>query len=532
MYLKVVQEAINIKEFKALQEGFKKLKSDHEELKKKYEAQKFEFEGLLKLLTGSKNERHKPDEFAEQPLLPFAEKEEGKAPPAEKVKVSYERTKKKHPGRTKFPEGIRVKETVIEPEEDTTGMVYIGDEITESIDYTPGKLVKNRIIRRKYARKEKVGKEADRSSRIRDCRNAVNAKGSSSEIVIGKLPDRPLPKAIADAGLLTFLFVAKYVDHMPFYRQIQQFQRNFGWTIHKSTLNDWFVACCTLIHPLYEVLIKEVMNTDYLQIDESPIKVQDSGKKGKTHQGYMWVYREPTTGPVLFEYRKGRGMEGPTERLKGFRGKIQCDGYKVYESLVKKRKDKKLKLISCLAHIRRKFFDAKGHHPELAKHALKVIRSLYMLERTYREENLDPEQIASRRQKEAAPILNELIEWVNEKQAMHLTKGPIGKALLYAKGQLPKLKPYLKDGRIQIDNNLIENAIRPLALGRKNYLFAGSHRAAQRAAMMYSFFATCKTMDINPFNWLKDTLEKIPSTKITQLKTLLPHNYNREDSNM
>ncbi|NBC24890.1 MAG: IS66 family transposase, partial [Bacteroidetes bacterium] len=338
-------------------------------------------------------------------------------------------------------------------------------------------------------------------------------------------PDRPLPKAIADSGLLTFLFVSKYVDHLPFYRQRQQFRRNFNWVIHKSTLNGWFASCCTLIHPLYEAQIEAVMNTDYLQADESPIKVQDSRKKGKTHQGYMWVYRNPVTGLVLFEYRKGRGMEGPTERLKGFSGKLQCDGYKVYESLAAKSSHQNLELISCLAHIRRKFFEAKDHHPRLANQALQMIRSLYMLERRYREEDLHAEEIASRRKKEAAPLLNELIDWVNEKQPKNLRKGPIGKALLYAKGQLPKLKPYLEDGRIQIDNNLIENAIRPLALGRKNYLFAGSHMGAQRAAMMYSFFATCKTMDINPFDWLKDTLEKIPSTKMTELENLLPHNY-------
>lgn len=500
-------------------EEYQELQSDFQDLKGKYEAMKFEFEKLLDILTRSKSERYQPAEYPEQLCLPFVEEDEQQAP-SEEEEITYKRHKKKHPGRTELPEHLPVEETIIEPEEDTTDMTHIGDEITETIDYEPGRLVKKRYIRRKYARKKELEPESNDSS-----------ENNTSEVVIGQLPERPIPKSIAEAGLLAYLFVAKYVDHLPFYRQRQQLKRNYDWVLHQSTLNDWFAACCTLIDPLYEVLIEKALDTDYLQADESPIKVQDSKKKGKTHQGYMWVYRNHLTGLVLFDYRKGRGMDGPQERLENFRGTLQCDGYKVYESIAAKRKEGVIELVSCLAHIRRKFYDAQNHYPELADYALKLIRSLYMLERRYREEGLEPKQIASRRKKEAAPLLDELIKWVNKNQPRHLSKGPIGKALVYAKGQLPKLKPYLEDGRIQIDNNLIENQIRPLALGRKNYLFAGSHKGAQRAAMMYSFFASCKTMDVNPLHWLRDTLKKIPTTKIGDLDTLLPHNYNSQSEN-
>lgn len=485
-------------------------RADFEALKKENAALKHELAQLKKLIYGYKSERFVPAQDPEQLALGFEGMEPVTESEVETEKISYERKKKKHPGRTPLPDNIPVEEIIIEPAEDSSDMELIGEEVTETVDYTPGVLLKRRYVRRKYARKDP-------------------AEGQPA-IVIGELPARPIPKGIPEAGLLAHLLVSKYVDHLPFYRQIEQFKRHFSWTIHKATLNDWFAACCALLDPLYEALLRQVMHTDYLQVDESPIKVLDSdknlsasGAKGKTHQGYQWVYRNPLNGLVLFDYRKGRGMHGPKERLEGYQGYIQTDGYAVYQKLAKK--NKAIKLISCLAHIRRKFFEAKEHHPQLAQQALHPIRALYALERQYREEKRSPEQIQQRRQKEAKPVFEALLHWVEEQQANNLSKGPIGKALLYAKNQLPRLEPYLLDGRIQIDNNLIENAIRPLALGRKNYLFAGSHKGAEYAAMMYSFFASCKNLDINPWEWLRDVLQRIPNHPVNRIDELLPHQW-------
>lgn len=460
-----------------------------------------ELEQLKKLIFGSKRERFVATDNPEQLGLDFGLDEEVEPVAEEQQTVTYQRRKKKHPGRTKLPDNIPVEEVIIEPTEDTSELELIGEQITETIDYKPGVLFKRRYIRRKYAR-----------------------KGTTEEqqaLLIGQLPDRPIPKGIAEAGLLAHLFVAKYIDHLPFYRQIEQFKRNFGWVIHKSTINDWFAACCSLLEPLYNALVEQVMATDYLQADESPIQVQDSDTKGKTHQGYMWVYRNPSNGLVLFDYRKGRGMHGPKERLGDFVGYLQCDGYRVYEKLAKKSKGE-LRVVACLAHIRRKFIEAQDNHPCLAKYALAEIQKLYALERIYREEDLDSQQIRLRRQQEAQPIFQQLMEWVNTEQANNLSKEPIGKALFYAKHQLPQLAAYLEDGRIYIDNNLTENAIRPLALGRKNYLFAGSHTAAQRAAMMYSLFASCKAMGVNPQEWLADVLQRIGAHPVNTVHELLP----------
>lgn len=476
-------------------------KAEYDALKAEYAALRHELEQLKRLVFGSKRERFVPAMAAEQ--LAFGLDGSPAVQPQEPAKesITYERRKKAHPGRTPLPEDIPTEDIIIEPAEDTSGMELIGEEVTETVDYRPGVLLKRRYIRRKYARK--------------------GATGGQPGVVIGEVPCRPIPKGIAEAGLLAHLFVAKYVDHLPFYRQIGQFKRNYGWIIHKSTLNGWFAACCSLLEPLYQAHLESVMQTDYLQADESPIKVQDTDKKGKTHQGYMWVYRNPLNGLVLFDYRKGRGMHGPKERLAGFNGQLQCDGYKVYESIARKSGGA-VQLVSCLAHIRRKFHDAKGHHPELAEYALGLIQQLYALERRCREEGLGAGQRQERRGKEARPVFKALLEWARGEQANNLSKGPIGKALHYAKTQLHLLEAYLEDGRLEIDNNLIENTIRPLALGRKNYLFAGSHEGARRTAMMYSFFASCKTKGINPWEWLRDVLGRIPEHPVNRLEELLP----------
>jgi transposase len=434
--------------------------------------------------------------------LGFEQAAEPVAQEVEKETITYQRSKKAHPGRDKLPEDIPTEDIIIEPEEDTTDMERIGEEITETIDYRPGLLIKRRYIRPKYARKEALQEQPG--------------------VLIAELPERPIPKGIAEPGLLAHLFVSKYIDHLPFYRQTKIFKRQHDWDIHKATINSWFVACCTLMEPLYEALFKQVMQTDYLQADESPIKVLDADKKGSSHQGYMWVYRNPLNGLVLFDYRKGRGMHGPKERLENYEGYLQCDGYKVYKRIAKKQQG--IKLLSCLAHIRRYFFKAKHNHPELANYAMAQIQQLYAIERQCRNDAVQHDKRLEVRQEEAKPIFEELLEWVNTQHKNNLRKEPIGKALNYANNQLPLLKAYLKDGRIEIDNNLIENAIRPLALGRKNYLFAGSHDGARRAAMMYSFFASCKTMDINPWEWMKDTLEKISSHPVNDIEALLPNN--------
>lgn len=457
---------------------------------------------LKKLIFGAKSERFKSEEIpAEQGNLFEDYSEETKQATQTTEKITYTRKKNEnHKGRKALPEHLPVREEIIEPEEDTTDLVKIGEVVTETLEYTPASLVKLRRIRPKYVRKDKDSNEDEKS------------------VVIASMPERPLPKCIAEPSLLAYLIVSKFIDHLPFYRQIQMFKRDFGWEPSKSTVNDWFIAICTLLEPLYERLKLKLLNSEYIHGDESPIKVQDSEKKKKTHQGYQWVYHSPEQGIVLFHYHRSRSVQAPKELLSDYKGWLQCDGYPVYDKLAGKQKD--IKLVGCWVHARRKYHEAQDSDKKRAKYALTIFKKIYEHEahckdftvkqrKTYRLENVQP-------------LLQELRAWIEEEGIKVLPKSPMGKAMAYTLSQWDKLICVLEDGRLSMDNNVIENKIRPLALGRKNYLFAGSHKAAQRIAMMYTFFATCKINEVNPRDWLNNTINNIQDTSIQNLDHLLP----------
>jgi transposase len=477
----------------------------------KINALRHELEQLKRLIFSARSEKFRPTDLvsAEQLGLDFGELQGSTAETNKqdsKEKITYERRKKKpHLGRTKLPDNLPVKEILLEPKQSTEGLVKIGEEITDTLDYRPGKLVIIRRIRPKYALPQTDG---------------------STTVLVAELPRRPIDKGIPEPGLLAEICVAKYVDHLPFYRQIKRFERDFGWIVHKSTIDGWFAATCSLLEPLYQAVLKNVIQTDYLQVDESTIKVLDWDKKGKTHLGYHWVYRNPLSGLILFDYRKGRGANGVMERLANFEGYLQTDGYKAYQTYLKKHP--KVNGVSCLAHIRRKFFEALDNHPRLAGIALAAIGYIYHIDAHCRRRKRTPQQRLALRRRLSLPVYEALLDWVKYEQANNLSKGAIGKALHYAKNELPKLKACFQNGRIELDNNLIENSIRPLALGRKNYLFAGSHQGAKRAAIMYSFFASCQKLDVNPREWLADVLHRISDQPINQINLLLPHNWKKD----
>lgn len=450
---------------------------------------------LKRLIFGQKRERFTAEVNANQLSLFSTDEIASTEPVVDTQHIEYDRkTPKKHPGRTALPDHLPVEEIIIEPEEDTTGMKRIGEEISETLDYTPASLIRRRTIRPKYARPDGDG------------------------VVIGKLPSRPLPKAIAEAGLIAYILVSKFIDHLPFYRLIQMFKREYQWEVSDSTINEWFVATCTLLQPLYELLQRKILTSGYLQVDESPIKVLDQDKPASTHQGYQWVYYAPDSKLVFFNYRKGRGQHGPKEILKDYQGILQTDGWQVYDKF---GEVPGITLVGCLAHVRRKFHEAKDSHKIKSEQALALIQQIYLAERDRKQIPVMEQKIY--REEKMRPLFDELRSWLDaELQTAIEPKSPMGKALSYANQQWPKLIRILDYENVELDNNLIENNIRPLALGRKNYLFAGSHAAAQRIAMMYSFFGSCKAHDINPYEWLKSTLERIPETKLSELETLMP----------
>ncbi len=467
------------------------------------EAIKFQNEQLRRMIFGSKRERFISPIDSQQLALEFDPKvveiEEAVKAERELIRVAYlrKKPKKEHPGRLALPAHLHVVETIIEPQEDTTGMVCIGKEVTEELDYTPAKLHINRIIRPKYITKED--------------------KNGDQKQVIAEL-NRPIPKCIASAALLAMIFTDKYVFHLPLYRILRRIAL-MGVTIPDSTLGSWVKLGARLLQPLYAVHRLHVFREVYQMIDESPIKVQDSDKPGACHQGYMWVRYAPLSKSALFEYYKSRETKGPIDDLPSFKGYIQTDGYSGYTHLASLQG---ITHLSCWAHARRYFEKALQNDKERASHVLKLIQLLYAIEALARESKMSHHERHALRIEKSLPIINEIGQYIYQQRKNVTPQSPIGKAFEYCANRWVSLQNYLTSGMLEIDSNLVENSIRPLALGRKNYLFAGSHDAAKDIAMFYSFFATCSKNDINPQKWLTYVIQNINDTKTSQLKYLLP----------
>jgi transposase len=466
-------------------------------------AARFEAEQLRRMIFGSRRERFVSTTDINQLRIEFepqaAEIEESVKAEREHIRVSYlrKKAKKGHPGRMALPSHLPVVETIIEPSEDTTGMIYVGNEVTEELDYTPAKLHINRTIRPKYLTPEdETGKQKQ---------------------VIAPL-DRPVPKCIASAALLTMIFINKYIYHLPLYRTLAQI-RQMGVPLPSSTLESWVKLGAEVLRPLYAVHRLYVFREIYQMIDESPIKVQDRDKPGACHQGYMWVRYAPLSKSVLFEYYPSRSSKGPIDDLSTFTGYVQTDGYSGYTYLASLQD---ITHLSCWAHARRYFDKALGNDRERASHVMKLIQLLYAIEALARESEMTHQQRHGLRLEKSLPIINEIGQYIHQHKSRVTPQSPIGKAFDYCANRWVSLQNYLTNGMLEIDSNLIENSIRPLALGRKNYLFAGSSDAAKDIAMFYSFLATCTKNNIDPQKWLTYVINNINDTKNSKVKNLLP----------
>ena len=473
---------------------------------------KHQLDQLKKMIFGSKHERFVPSNNSINNLqlslnLEAETIEQCKITDA--TKIEYIRTKtqviedkKPHPGRMKLPEHLRRETTILQPDTDVTNLKKIGEEITEILDWTPGEMFVKQYIRPKYV---------------------VPVSETNTTVLTASLPNRIVEKSMAGEGLLAQIIVDKYVDHLPLHRQLQRFQRA-GVTIAQSTINGWVTLTLEQFLSLYELHKIQVLASYYLHADETTIKVLDRDKPGATHQGYYWLYHNSKDKIVLFDYRKGRSREGPNDILKDFKGFLQTDGYVAYEDF---ENTEGITVLNCMAHARRKFVDALQNDKDRCEHALALFQKLYAIERKANQEQLLPDAILSLRQDKSVPVLKELKEWMVAQYPNVLPASAIGKAIAYSLKRWEKLCVYVTDGRLCIDNNPVENAVRPVAIGRKNYLFAGSHEAAQRAAMIYSLLATCRMHNINPYTWLKDVLQRMPSYDVKKLTELLPQNWEK-----
>lgn len=392
-------------------------------------------------------------------------------------------TRKKHPVRKKLPAYLP-REVVIHdiPEEEKVcncgeHLIRIGEEISEQLKYIPAKISVIQHLRPKYA-----------------------CKPCQENVRIAPLPTLLLPKCIATPELVAHTIISKYCDHIPLYRQEAIWER-MEIDMPRSSLCGWVLKVAELCEPLVNLLRKNIIAFDYVQVDETTVQVLgEIGRKNDT-KSYMWCYRSGDAKPsIVYEYQETRGGYHAEQFLAGFKGYLQSDAYSGY-NWVDKNKD--IIGIGCHAHARRPFAElAKASSNGLATEALKFYRKLYKVEKMARENNLSAEDRCMLRQKESKPVLNAFKEWLDHHLAKTSEQAKIGKAIRYCLSNWIELTNYLQDGRIEIDNNLIENAIRPLALGRKNWLFMGSPSGAKAGAIFYSLIETCKANNIEPYQYL------------------------------
>ncbi|MFA5240634.1 MAG: IS66 family transposase [Phycisphaerae bacterium] len=461
----------------------------------------FEIERLRKIIFGKKSERfistdpnvRQLDIFGEQ----LSEREKAELEKAAQLEQEYITRaitvkKPRTPRKDISLEGLRVEETIIDPEGiNEEEYVCIGSEETSRLALRPAEFYIKKTIRRKYVLKnqsdEKIG------------------KNELPTVLIAPLPPAPLHKCMADTSLLTEIIIQKYLYHIPFHRQIARFA-NLGVSISSSTVGDWFSQSCELLLPLYEQLRRRILSGDYIQVDESTLPVVDNEKQ-RAVKGYVWVVNNPDTGEVFFHYDRGsRSEKTAMVLLQNFKGAIQTDGYQVYQNM--EQLDGKL-MLGCWAHARRKFDESLAENNKLATEALLQIQSLYAIERQADEKKLSLKERKDLRCTKAYPILVTFEKWLYENYKALLPQSRTAKAIAYTYSLFPQLSRYHLDGRYKIDNNLAENAIRPLALGRKNYLFCGNGEAAIRAAVVYSLLGSCKAAGVNPAEWMEDVLSKI-----------------------
>lgn len=408
---------------------------------------------------------------------------------------------KKHPVRKPLPAELPREEVHIYPQgyNGQEWTLLPGGEVTELLMHEPGKFYVKRIIRHAAKRKD------------------------TKEIKTGEMPVLPIAKSYASSSLLADLTVGKYVDHLPFHRQIEMFKR-VGVYLPPPTVNGWIRETADLLRPLHFRLQELVMQADYLQSDETTMPVIRD-EKHKAVKGYIWLVRSVMDGRQFFYYDHGsRGGEIVLKLFGKFKGALQTDGYERYELLDAK---KGIMLLGCWAHARRHFWESRGNDQARAEYALKQIQLLYDVERQADDANLSHQARAELRSRLAYPILVRFEKWLVAEYPKLLKTSPIAKAIKYTYQRFDKLSRYHLDGRYRPDNNLAENSIRPIAVGRRNYLFCGNDDAAEDAAVIYSFMGCCKASGVDFRIWLiyfLDHVHDYDNDYTKDLAELLPDN--------
>jgi len=449
----------------------------------------FELAQLKRAIFGKKSERFESN--AGDGQLDIFTQEQVEQQSAPTVLVAAHKKKKSQPKRKKLPEHLDRQVQVIEPAVDAEGMRHIGDQITEKLEVIPAKLFVRQICRPKYIDQD-------------------------NQIHIAPMPSEPFPKSIAGSSLAAKIAVDKYVDHLPLYRQSKIYGRD-QIDLSRSTLNNIIAQGYKLLHPLYENLLKKIWQQNYLMADESSMRVLNKNSEKGSTKGCMLVIVAPVQKMVSMQYIKTKEKKNIHNALRNIRGHLQVDGNVSYEDLAQLGV---ITLLHCMAHARRYFDKAKDYDEQRANIGLQYIQNLYQVERNIKE--LTTEQKYKKRQELSVPILDKFKAWLEENLVNKEPPNPLRSAIRYTLKRWNGLSEYTRHGHLNIDNNLIERQIRPLALGRKNYMFAGAHIGAEYAALYYSLFATCQLNGIEPFKWLNYVFKNIQNHPINKIEALLP----------
>jgi len=457
---------------------------------------------LVRRLFGAKSEKLDPAQLL---LLLQGLDGPGKAPEPVAAEAPRRSTVPSPPRERapRLPEHLPVIEEVIDPEPVKAAPQdwrKIGEEISERLDYEPARFLRRRTVRPKYVR--------------RGLLDAVP--------LIAPLPPVLLERSLVAPGLLAQIVVAKYCDHLPLYRQ-----ESIYWTRHqvwlpRQTMAEWVGLAADWLKPIYEHLRTAVLQSGYVQVDETPIRYLAPGH-GRTKLGYLWTCHAPG-GDVVFHWQTSRAAACLEKIIPvDFRGVIQCDGYEAYDCFAKGRGEK-IVLAGCLAHVRRKFYEARETAPKVAGWFLRHFQNLYELEDQLRQARAGPRRRQAERAGLSRPVLARLHRaLVRLKTARrYLPQSLMGKAIDYALNQWPSLQFFLDDGRLEIDNNLVENAIRPTAVGKKNWLFIGEAEAGERSAIIYSVIESCRRRGLDPFAYLREVFTRLPSMTNWQVKDITP----------
>lgn len=378
----------------------------------------------------------------------------------------------------------------------------IGREVTTEYDYLSAKLIIRETVRPKYGR---CGKP---------CCQGVS---------IAPLPPRLVPQGKLGLGLAVYLLLSRFDDHVSYYTLERNFLERFGAVIARQQMVQWVEKVAHLLLAIYWLIGEDLTAGDYLQIDESPVKVLDPEVKGKAAQGYLWFYSRPG-GYVFLEFHQSRGRDAPRERLRRFRGTMQTDGYELYDAL-RKEQPHRLKRIGCTSHARRKFYKALLESCSQALWFIGQMRQLYQLERALKD--CSPQERRQGRLQQAPAL------WLAMKRRAEviradprvLPKSTLGNAVRYLLNEYTALVGYLRDGRFEIDSNLVENDVRPSAVGKRRWLFIGHPDAGWRSAVIYTLIQSCRRYGVNPQEYLTDVLQRLPSMTSSQVRELLPANW-------